>query len=230
MGRRKHESGCPLCDTPFELLQQLKTNSGRLFYKCPVCLLLHCDRRELPDVEQEKMRYYEHINEYNNLAYVEFLERIFNPTLPYLQKNDVGLDFGCGPVPVLAALIRKKGFECDHYDPIFFPDVPGFPEKTYDFIFSTEVIEHFHHPKPAFMELIGMLKVGGILALMTECWTDLSRFPNWYYVRDETHVSIYHEKTLDFIVEKLGMEIVDRPEKRVFIMRKSEFTIDKTSY
>jgi hypothetical protein len=189
--------------------------------------MLHCDRSELPDMTQERVRYNEHINEYENFGYVEFLDRVLEPTLPYLRKNDIGLDFGCGPVPVLASLIRQHGFECDHYDPLFFPDVPG---RNYHFIFSTEVIEHFHHPKTSFFDLTALLKGGGILALMTECWTDLRKFPNWYYVRDETHVSIYHEKTLDYIAVKYGMEIVDRPEKRVIIMRKIESTIGKSSY
>jgi SAM-dependent methyltransferase len=227
MDRDKHHPGCPLCGTPLELHQTLKSTAGRVFYKCPQCWMLHCDRDELPDETQERDRYNEHINEYDNPDYTEFLGRAWQPTIPYLKKSGLGLDFGCGPIPVLASLIRQSGFRCDHYDPLFFPDLP---QKNYDFIISTEVIEHFHHPKESFAEIIEILNEGGILTLMTECWTDLSRFPNWYYIRDDTHVSIYHQKTLDFIARQYDLTIIDRPEKRVTIFRKNDSLIGESSY
>lgn len=172
----------------------------------------------LPDPDTEKTRYLEHHNTYDNKGYVEFLKRATEPALPYLQTGMQGLDFGCGTEPVLAKIVSDVGFPCRWYDPFFYPVVP---EGQFDFIFSTETFEHFHQPDAAISEITGLLKPGGILTVMTECWTDLNRFRNWYYVRDQTHVSLFHQKTFDFVAGKYGLTILSRPSKRVTIMRKN---------
>jgi hypothetical protein len=210
---------CPLCASSANDAVELRSADGRKFYKCAVCWLIYCDPEYHPGLMVEKERYLTHINTMDNEGYVQFLNRALLPALKFLPDGSTGLDYGCGPGPVLAELIRQMGFQCDFYDPIFFPDLP---EKTYDFVFSTEVVEHFHHPKKSFLELVGLVKPGGFLTLLTECWTDLNRFRNWYYVRDDTHVSLYHEKTMQYVAVRFCLEIIERPEARVTIFRKNE--------
>jgi 2-polyprenyl-3-methyl-5-hydroxy-6-metoxy-1,4-benzoquinol methylase len=41
--------------------------------------------------------------------------------------------------PVISELLKRNGYRCENYDPIFFMKELN---KKYDFIFSTEVFEH----------------------------------------------------------------------------------------
>lgn len=71
-----------------------------------------------------------------------------------------GLDYGCGPVPLLSKIIGQMDMECDEYDPIFSPVQQL--EQQYDFIFATECFEHFFLPAKELKQLKGLLNEGGI--------------------------------------------------------------------
>ncbi|MCH8495322.1 MAG: class I SAM-dependent methyltransferase [Balneolales bacterium] len=127
------------------------------------------------------------------------------------------LDFGCGPGPVLSLILRENGIRCVNYDPIYYPD---WPETTFNLIFSTETFEHFHQPGETISQINDLLQPGGILCVMTEQWTDISRFSSWSYTRDDTHVCFYHTDTFQWICEKFGYEILYNDRKRVIILQK----------
>jgi hypothetical protein len=99
-------------------------------------------------------------------------------------------------------MLREQGFRMRDYDPCFAAD-PGTLECTYDFITCTETVEHFHQPRTEFDRLAGLLRPGGLLAVMTE-WLDEdeNRFENWWYARDPTHVSFYSRQTLTWIARQ----------------------------
>ena len=78
----------------------------------------------------------------------------------------------------VVALVRRRRIACDDYDPLF-ADHPFRP--PYDFIFATECLEHFHNPESEIRRISSLLKPGGLLGTMTERWTTLEQFPNWYY-------------------------------------------------
>ncbi len=126
------------------------------------------------------------------------------------------LDFGCGPTPVLARLIERRGALCDCFDPLFDPATPRPP---YDVVFASEVIEHFRAPWEDLQRLVGMAAAGGLLAVMTERWTTVEAFARWHYTSDPTHVAFYHARTLERIVRTLGLRAVYDDGARVTVFR-----------
>ena len=82
-----------------------------------------------------------------------FREFVKGYIIPYKNRIKTELDFGCGPTPVLADILKKHGFEVDIYD-IFFAPVKSYINKQYDLITSTEVIEHLSDP----LKILHLLK------------------------------------------------------------------------
>lgn len=92
--------------------------------------------------------------------------------------------------------------------------------EAFHVVFSTECFEHFHQPAQTISEIVGMVKKGGYLGVMTEMWTDLDRFSSWYYTRDDTHVIFFHEQTFDWLCGEYGLRRVWSDGKRVMIFQK----------
>jgi hypothetical protein len=72
-------------------------------------------------------------------------------------KTARGLDVGCGPTAVLAALMQQHhGFTMESFDPNYFPrdDAVGGDaapaEERYTFVTLCEVVEHFERPREEF--------------------------------------------------------------------------------
>jgi len=206
---------CPLCHNKTE---SKISAVNRTFYLCEHCGLIFTSPEFRLDSSEEKTRYSFHQNNIDDQGYVGFLNQIILPALDLIKAGSAGLDFGCGPNPVLAKLIEKKGLFCDYYDPYFFPEIDL--NKKYDFIFATECFEHFFSPATELEKICKMLKPGGILAVMTEIRTEIDKFPDWYYIKDPTHVCFYTKQSFEFISEKHGLEIVFWDGKRVVVMRK----------
>ncbi len=153
--------------------------------------------------ENEKKRYEEHNNNVEDPGYQKFVGPIVSKVRENFGKGRKGLDFGSGTGPVIARLLREKGYDIELYDP-FFCDNPGALEKKYDFIVCCEVIEHFHFPAKEFRLLKSLLKPGGMLFCMTDIYSEKTDFKKWYYKNDPTHVFFYHQNTLDRIKSQLG--------------------------
>lgn len=183
------------------------TVGERDYWRCPACLATFLDPSQLPSAEIELAQYKLHRNDPNDAGYRVFLDRVAQPLLTRLSAGSRGLDFGCGPGPVLAAMLRDAGHNVALFDPFFYPDRDVLND-TYDFITCTEVAEHFHRPAHAFNQLDGMLKPGGWLAVMTTLQVDDAGFANWYYRRDPTHVVFYRQVTLQTIARRFGLDYV----------------------
>jgi len=192
---------------------------ARRYYLCGNCALIFVDPAQRLSPAEERARYLLHQNSPQDRGYVAFLNQLLQPLLLYLVEGARGLDYGCGPVPVLSRLAQAQGIACDDYDP-FFVDGPLRP--PYDVVFASECFEHFHHPAEEMARILALLKPGGFLGIMTERWTTLAAFEDWYYARDPTHVAFYHADTFDFICERFGLASVWRDEKRVIILRCNE--------
>jgi SAM-dependent methyltransferase len=205
------------CPLSFSKSQPIEAIKFREYFLCTVCSLVFADSRFFIGHNEEKARYFTHNNTLDNEGYIIFLNRIIEPSLPLLRPEMNILDYGCGHNPVLAELIKLKGFKCDFYDPFFFDNELKPP---FDFIFSTEVFEHFNNPASDIEKISSLLIQGGYLAIMTELWQEPEQLLSWYYMKDVTHVSFYHQKTLDYICEKWGYEPIYNDTKRVFIFRK----------
>ncbi|MBW6516282.1 MAG: class I SAM-dependent methyltransferase [Candidatus Cloacimonetes bacterium] len=207
---------CPLCERDTDKIVSSEIDK-RLYYLCENCLLIFADLQHHLTPKAEAARYKTHNNSINESGYVNFLNRLVKPLLPLLNERMLGLDYGCGPVPTLSLLLKMEGIECEDYDPFF---VRRILDKKYDFILSTECFEHFHKPKSELQKISKLLKKGGYLGIMTELYSSLSQFKEWYYVKDHTHVVFYHIKTISFICENYQYELVWHDNHRVFILRK----------
>ncbi len=186
----------------------------RSFYQCPCCELVFVPSYEHVSFQKEKARYDQHQNSPEDEGYRKFLSQILAPLFSKIDPGCQGLDYGSGPSPVLAQMLREKGFPSDFYDP-FYNDKRELLKIQYDFVTCTEVVEHFRNPRADWEELISLVKKRGWLAVMTQTTPRKMDFDQWYYQRDETHVGFYSDKTFRWIagayhlsIEQYGPSIV----------------------
>ncbi|HHD84192.1 MAG TPA: class I SAM-dependent methyltransferase, partial [Campylobacteraceae bacterium] len=116
----------------------------------------------------------------------------------------------------LNILMEKCGFSMDIYDCFYAPDETVF-KKRYDFITSTEVIEHLHDPMGELTRLWTLLKPDGVLGIMTAFRVE--DFADWYYKRDLTHIRFFTPKTFEWIAKKLGAQL-EIPQSGVILLHK----------
>ncbi len=152
-------------------------------------------------------------------GFVKFLHRAIQPALDLLSPNIQCLDYGCGPEPVLSQILyRDHQLSCENFDPYFFPDLPS---KKYGFIFSTETFEHFFQPQQEILKLRALMRPQAYLCVMTNFYSSLSAFENWWYRRDMTHVTFYHQHTFDYIAASFGFNLIYSDQKQVVILQKT---------
>lgn len=208
---------CPLCKSRFNSTIQPK-HDRRHYLLCQNCGLISVPPEFHVSPAAEIHRYEEHNNRLDDEGYLNFLLRLVNPALPFINSSHSGLDFGCGPVKGIAHLLEKQNISCDSYDPFFFPELPN---KSYDFIFASECFEHFFSPKNEIKKLLEMLTPNGHLFVMTEIFHSLERFSTWYYKRDATHVSFFSMKTWEYICETYSLTMLYSDQKRIFLLQKN---------
>ncbi|MDP1670133.1 class I SAM-dependent methyltransferase [Phaeovulum sp.] len=206
---------CPVCEA--KAAEPLLAVEGRAYWRCPVCAARFLDPAALPSREAELAHYLHHENDPSDARYRRFLSKLADPLLARLGRQSSGLDYGCGPGPALAAMLREAGHAVALYDPFFAPD-PAALAATYDFVTCTEVAEHFHHPAEEFARLRALVRPGGWLALMTCFQTDDARFAAWHYRKDPTHVVFYREATFRLLAHRWGWAC-EVPVKDVVLMQ-----------
>lgn len=190
-----------------------------IYYLCPNCQFLFMDRTAFVDEVEEERVYGRHQNTRDNVGYVQMLTRFMEEAVfPFIEPPGRGLEFGCGPGPVLAELLEEHGFEIHRYDPYFFSQ-KELLEQTYDFITATEVLEHLHHPREEMQRLRDLLSPGGILAVMTQ-FHHQRDFKGWHYRRDPTHVCFYAPQTFRWLAEHLGLTLRKVDAARYAVMQK----------
>ncbi len=188
MNREMH---CPLCDSRG---MDFHRDRRRSYLRCELCLLVWVPPVFLPTPEQEKAEYDLHRNSPDDPAYRSFLGRLAGPLLQRMPPAASGLEFGCGPGPALAAMLREAGHRVTLYDPFYYPD-PGALAGCYDFITATEVVEHLHRPGAELQRLWTLLRPGGTLGIMTKLVRDREAFTTWHYKNDPTHVCFFSRDT-----------------------------------
>lgn len=207
---------CVLCSNTH--ISILENTLDKEYYICNNCGIIFTSTKYHLNKKEEESRYKFHQNTIENIGYIKFLEQIISPCFKYINTNMIGLDFGCGPNPVLSQLLEKKGIKCEFYDPYFFNNLNF--ENKYDFIFATECFEHFFLPKKELKLISNILKPNGILAIMTEFYTNIDFFSNWYYIKDPTHICFYNRESFDFICQSWKYKILYTDNKRVIILKK----------
>lgn len=208
---------CTVCEG--EDCSLFVTVQERDYWRCAGCEATFLAPAQHPARADEFAEYGLHRNDVDDPAYRRFLSRLATPLLERIGKGRQGLDFGCGPGPALAEMLREAGHTVALYDPFFHPDAHALA-VTYDFITCTEVMEHFHAPAREFRRLAAMLRPGGWLGLTTCFQTDDARFANWSYRRDPTHVVFYRVGTLEYLARQHGWTC-EIPAANVALMRRN---------
>jgi hypothetical protein len=189
---------CPLC------LQEGITPSlvENRYAECPCCALRFLSPEFHLNESEEKERYLLHTDDVNDKGYEQYLWSLYEAISQRLTIPSQGLDYGCGRASVLGRMLEEKGHSLTLYDPFFKPNTNAL-KRNYDFVFATEVIEHFFHPALEFQRLRALTKPGGFLGIMTRL-CDGEDFENWFYRRDPTHVSFFSQRTFNWIAKNLG--------------------------
>lgn len=208
---------CPICN--YSAFKTFTTTDKRPAYLCPHCLCISISPEYFPKPRKEVKRYDTHENSIEQKGYVRFLSKSITPIEDLLDKGRKCLDFGCGPTPVLSQILGRKGIDCSNYDPFYFPNKSTLVQETYDVVFATECLEHFHHPLESIGQMVSCLKPGGLLSVMTRFWTSAKRFNQWHYSNDETHVLFYHPRTMDYLAQKFNLSLLmqDDYERAIFV-------------
>jgi SAM-dependent methyltransferase len=221
LGAKTHHgapTACPVCRVPRP--RPFLRVDARDYWRCETCEARFLDPRQRLSPQEERAHYLHHQNHPDDPRYRRFLSRLAVPLLERLPPGLRGLDYGCGPGPALAAMLREAGHEVAVYDPFFRPD-PAPLRERYDFITCSEAAEHFHDPAGEFDLFDRLLRPGGWLGLMTCFQTDDARFAAWHYRRDPTHVIFYREATLRWIAAARGWTC-EIPAKDIALMRKPD--------
>jgi 2-polyprenyl-3-methyl-5-hydroxy-6-metoxy-1,4-benzoquinol methylase len=198
------QSPCPLCaGTHFAHFHRDKR---RDYLRCLDCLLVFVPDSQHLNLQQEKAIYDLHENHADDGGYRQFLSRLATPLLNRLESGSTGLDYGCGPGPLLAEMLKQAGHTVELYDP-FYADHRHNLQKRYDFVTCTEVAEHFRQPQFEFQRLFTLLKPRGHLGLMTKLVIDAEAFAGWHYKNDQTHISFFSRPTLQWLAEQYRCEV-----------------------
>jgi hypothetical protein len=199
---------CNICNSETEALAHPK--NGLVYHSCKRCEFIFLDQKHRISKEEEFTIYSHHNNSIEDSRYVAYFKAFLaDAFFPYQRKPGKGLDFGSGPSPVLSQILeRDYGIQTDIYDK-YYATERVYEGKTYEFITSTEVVEHLEDPLQYFTLFKEHTKAGGFIAIMTLFHNgNKDDFFNWHYIRDRSHISFYTEKTMAYIADKLKIKMV----------------------
>ena len=195
---------CPLCAA--NQIQFYFEDKNRSYLQCLHCDLVFVPEQQRLDSQSEKAHYDHHINNPDDQGYRQFLSRLSLPLLERIGPKSKGLDFGCGPGPALAAMLREAGHDVSLYDIYFHPNADAL-DKIYDFVTATEVIEHLYYPNEIWSRWLNLVREGGWIGIMTKLVTDFDGFVNWHYKFDPTHVCFFSRATFRYLAERDQLEL-----------------------
>ncbi|WP_455381971.1 class I SAM-dependent methyltransferase [Salinispira pacifica] len=211
---------CSLCGSD---TRTLCDSAGKRYARCLRCDLISLDRAFRPSAAEERQRYLLHHNSEHDGGYVRFLSEFIDAAVEpaaaqvrarlQLRQRAAGgsavggshpaalrlLDYGSGPNPVLASILRARGFDVTLYDRCFAPDRSPLGGR-YDIIILHEVAEHVAPAAALFRRLARLLPAGGELSVRTRLHPACDdRFLSWWYRSDATHVTFFGAATFEWI-------------------------------
>ncbi len=199
---------CLICWSDTHSFESKKLNCK--YHQCISCNFIFKDKNDIISLNEELRLYNLHNNSINDERYVAYFKKFLNSAVfPFAKSTGKWLDFGSGPEPVLAQILKRDyNINADIYDK-FYAQNPIYLGKKYDVISSTEVAEHVEKPMEYFALLKSLLTENGIIAIMTKFHpNDEYKFLNWQYVREQCHISFYNRATMDKIASILGLNII----------------------
>jgi SAM-dependent methyltransferase len=208
---------CLICETKVTEFTQLK--NSKIYWHCQNCFFIKLDPRFHLDSIKEKARYDKHENSIDDRGYVETLEKFIDYSItPFKKSITQILDYGSGPEPVLAELLKRQGYATQIYDPYY--AASKFRNESFDLVSATEVFEHFYDPKKEISRIMELVKTNGYIAVLTRFRPELEKFKSWFYKDDLTHVSFFTIRTFEYLAKELGFSIVKHDGFQNLVIRK----------
>ncbi|MDG1312188.1 MAG: class I SAM-dependent methyltransferase [Porticoccaceae bacterium] len=195
---------CPLCLACGPA--HYAVDRDRSYLHCGHCSLVFVTSDQHLSCEEEKAIYEQHQNSPDDQDYRRFLSRLTVPLLDRIKPQSHGLDFGCGPGPTLSVMMAEQAHHMALYD-IYYANDPLVLQTQYDFITSTEVVEHLANPRHELDSLWALIRPGGYLGLMTKLVKDQQSFSTWHYKNDLTHICFFSVATFKYLAEAWGADI-----------------------
>ena len=190
---------CPLCC--HAAVSDYDKDGLRYYLQCKECRLVFVPHQFHLSPGDEREVYDLHQNSPDDPGYRQFLSRLADPLLERLAPNSCGLDFGSGPEPTLSVILAEQGHQMSVYDPYYAPNQQALAGR-YDFITSTEVVEHLAAPGQELDRLWALLRPGGWLGIMTKLVIDQSAFRSWHYKNDPTHICFFSVQTFEYLAQR----------------------------
>lgn len=198
---------CKICKKNTKIIRV-----GKIQYEiCEECGFLAKIAIHYLSDELEKIRYQLHDND-ENLEYINYQKKFAEEINEFL--GDKILDFGCGESHTLATILNAS-----FYDKFFYPN-PNPLDSKYDTIILEEVIEHLKEPLEELMRLSTILNDAGNLIIRTRLLKEDTDLSNWWYLRDQTHISFFSYHTFEKICELLNLEIIYCNDVDLIILQK----------
>lgn len=207
---------CPLCQSSEHTLF---FQDKRDYYRCSNCQLVFIPPHQRLSLFEQKDFYDKHENSPDDIFYRRFLNRIFLPLSESIEPHSHGLDFGCGPGPTLSVMFTEIGHKMAIYDPLYAPDMACF-QQSYNFISTSEVMEHCHQPGEELNRIWSCLKPNGTLGIMTKRVIDKNAFAHWHYKNDPTHICFFSQETFQWLAQFWQATLVIA-DKDVVLLKKT---------
>jgi SAM-dependent methyltransferase len=209
---------CKICDSLIKII--FNYENDKTYGYCSNCEAIFLKESFIVDNEKERAQYENHNNSFQSKGYVKMFEDFLDYFWEDLDKNtSTALDFGSGPGPVLAQIMKNRALHVELYDKFYQP-LPIYETKQYDLITSTEVFEHLQNPLEILKLFKQHLRKDGIVAIMTLFHDkDEKNFSKWWYRRDPTHITFYTPKTFEILAKKCGLKVLKHDNKRVIILK-----------
>jgi len=191
-------------------------NKHREFVYCPNCGLVSVPRTFWLSEDEERVRYAHHDNTSSNDGYVQFLGQVADVVAGLAMDQTRVLDFGSGENAVLADILRRRGFDCTAYDPLYGQGQAALHSR-YDIMILCEVIEHLRDLRGEMQSIKRCLGSGGRVVVRTQCYPSVDAVASWWYARDATHLHFFAERTLEFAAALCGLRCQRTSEPDIYV-------------
>lgn len=205
---------CRLCKS--SKCNYLSKDKRRSYFFCDNCGLIFVPKQDHVGLSEEKDRYEKHENSINNKGYIKFLNEIVKTVKRYAEKDSKILDFGCGKSEVLGYLLKRNGYKCTGYDPLY---EKGFVQvnSKFDIVILCEVIEHLRELDKELDLLKELIKPEGKLIIRTQLYKTPDSICKWWYTGDITHINFFSKKAIEHFASKIGLKLVSVCNEDIFI-------------
>lgn len=212
---KKLQMTCHLCYSTSS--KKIFNDDRRSYYHCEKCRLIFVPANDHISVKEEIKRYTLHDNNIGHAGYVRFLTELVRVIGEQTNPSGQILDYGSGPEEVLTRLLRKNGYNCTSFDPLYDIGKEAI-SKTYDMVVLCEVLEHLRTVRSEIEKIKNILNPDGAVIIRTRLHPPPEDIAGWWYKNDSTHVNFFSREALDVMAAMLGRKKVVTAAGDIFIV------------